>query len=326
MRVLVTGGAGYVGSHTSRLLAEAGHDVVILDSFVKGHRSATRGLPVVEGDIRDEAFLRGVLSKDRFDAVMHFAAFIEMGESVEDPIKYYVNNLVGGMTLLEAVVRAGVKRFVFSSTAGVYGVPDENPITEDAPANPINPYGHTKRDFEIALEDCRRAYGLSYASLRYFNASGAHPDGTMGEDHNPESHLIPRILKAAMERREVGIFGTDYPTPDGTCVRDYVHVLDLSQAHILALDVLGGGEGHVFNLGNQAGFSVREIIERARKVTGVNIAARESPRRPGDAPVLVASSRKTQQVLGWKSRYADIDTIIATAWKWHSGHRNGFGD
>ena len=326
MKVLVTGGAGYIGSHASHLLAEAGHEVVILDSFVKGHRAATSGLPVVEGDIRDAAFLAGVFSERRFDAVMHFAAFIEMGESVADPAKYYNNNLAGGLTLLEAVVRAGVKRFVFSATAGVYGMPDETPILESAPTNPINPYGQTKRDFEVALEYCRKAYGLSYAALRYFNAAGAHPDGTMGEDHEPESHLIPRILSAAIGGQEVGIFGTDYPTPDGTCVRDYIHVLDLSKAHILALDVLGRGEGHVLNLGNGRGFSVREIIKKAEQVSGLTVRVKECPRRPGDAPVLVASSQKAREVLGWTSEYADIDTIIATAWRWHSSHPKGYGD
>jgi len=328
MRALVTGGAGYIGSHAARFLAEAGWEVIILDSFVRGHRAATRGLPVAEGDILDARFLAEVFKRERVDAVLHFAAFIEMGESVRDPVKFYVNNLAGGIMLLEAAVRAGVPRFVFSSTAGVYGMPRETPVTEEAPTAPINPYGHTKRDFETALEYARGAYGLSYASLRYFNAAGAHPDGTMGEDHRPESHLIPRILRGAMDGREVSVYGNDYPTPDGTCVRDYIHVVDLAAAHALALEALGGekARGEIFNLGNGEGFSVRQVIERAGRITGLPIKVKEGPRRPGDAAVLVASSEKARRVLGWRPRYADIDAIIATAWKWHSSHKKGYGE
>jgi UDP-glucose 4-epimerase len=234
---------------------------------------------------------------------------------------------VGAIPLLEAAVRAGVRRFVFSSTAGVYGMPEKMPVTEDAPTAPINPYGQTKRDFEVVLEYARRAYGLSYAALRYFNAAGAHPDGTMGEDHDPESHLIPRVLRVAMDGGEVGIFGTDYPTPDGTCVRDYVHVLDLAEAHILALGAMGEAKaGQVFNLGNGRGFSVREIVKKAERISGLSVRVKECPRRPGDAPVLVASAEKAGKVLGWRPKYADIDAIIASAWRWHSAHRNGYGD
>jgi len=326
MRVLVTGGAGYIGSHAGRLLSESGWEVVVLDSFVKGHRSAVRGLPCVEGDIRDGAFLSRVFARQPYDAVVHFAAFIEMEESVADPLKYYGNNLAGGIALLEAAVRAGVRRFVFSSTAGVYGMPSAIPVTEEAPTNPINPYGGSKRAFETVLEHCRQAYGLSYASLRYFNAAGAHPDGTMGEDHNPESHLIPRVFAAGAGGEEFVINGTDYPTPDGTCVRDYVHVMDLARAHILAIEFLGGGGGHVFNLGNGEGLSVRQIVKKAEHISGRSVRVKEGPRRPGDAPVLVASSAKAQRVLGWKSEFADIDTIIATAWRWHSTHKGGYGD
>jgi UDP-glucose 4-epimerase len=250
-----------------------------------------------------------------------------MGESVADPAKYYSNNLSGGLSLLETAIEAGVGRFVFSSTAGVYGEPQSVPITESAPTIPINPYGQTKRDFEVALEYCHRAYGLSYVALRYFNAAGAHGDGTIGEDHRPESHLIPRILRAAMEGKLVSIFGTDYPTHDGTCVRDYVHVMDLGGAHVLALEAMAGdGVGGVFNLGNGEGFSVREVIAMAVEVTGIDIAVEEGPRRPGDSPSLVASSEKARKLLGWKPDSADIRTIIRSAWNWHSGHPDGYDD
>lgn len=327
MRVLVTGGAGYIGSVTSRLLSEAGWDVLILDNFEKGHRAAVKGFEVAEGDIRDAAFLETVFSKCDFDAVVHFAAYIEVGESVERPLAYFRNNFCGGLNLIDACVRAGVKRFVFSSTAAVYGMPAEVPVTEDAPAAPINPYGHSKRNVEIALEYCRRAHGLSYAALRYFNAAGAHPDGTMGEDHRPESHLIPRILAAAREGRGVAIYGTDYPTPDGTCVRDYIHVMDLAEAHVLALEAIRDeGAGEVLNLGNGRGFSVREVISTAREVTGIDIEVREGPPRPGDAPALVASSQRAREALGWRPRFDELGTIIETAWRWHEGHPKGYGD
>lgn len=327
MRVLVAGGAGYIGSHTARLLSESGWEVTILDSLEKGHREAMRGLPFIQADLRRPETLDAAFAGGRFDAVVHFAAFIEVKESVESPLRYYRNNVAGGVNLLEAAIGVGVKRFVFSSTAAVYGMPREVPITEDAPVSPINPYGQTKADFEKALEACRRSYGISYTALRYFNAAGAHPDSTMGEDHRPESHLIPRIISGAKAGKAVSLFGTDYPTPDGTCVRDYVHVMDLAQAHVLALDALGksSAEGHVFNLGNGEGFSVREVIEKVRKVTGLPVAVNESPRRAGDPPVLVASSQRAKAVLGWSPRYADMDTIIATAWKWHGAHPNGYG-
>lgn len=326
MKALVTGGAGYIGSHVARLLAESGWEVTILDNFEKGHRAAVRGLPVVEGDIRDADFLRGVFDCCQYDAVLHFAAFIEVGESVSDPIKYYQNNLCGGLNMLEAAVRAGVGRFVFSSTAAVYGMTDVVPITEEVPAGPINPYGASKRYMEEALEASRKAYGISYVALRYFNAAGAHPDGSMGEDHRPESHLIPRIFRAAVEGREVQIYGTDYPTPDGTCVRDYIHIMDLAQAHVLALESMRGAKaaGEVFNLGNGAGFSVRQIIDRASAITGLAVKVKEGPRRPGDAPILVASSKKAESKLGWKPQRADVNTIISDAWRWHGNHRFGY--
>jgi len=326
MKALVTGGAGYIGSHVARLLSESGWEVTVLDSFEKGHRQAIKGFDVAEGDIRDPDFLERVFACCPYDAVLHFAAFIEVGESVEKPLLYYGNNLGGGLNVLEAAVRAGVKRFIFSSTAAVYGMVGPDPITEDVPTAPINPYGQSKLYMEAALESSRKAYGLSYASLRYFNAAGAHPDGTMGEDHRPESHLIPRILKAALEKREVSIYGTDYPTPDGTCVRDYIHIMDLARAHVLALEAMKGTKatGEVFNLGNGAGFSVRQVIDRASAVSGLPVTVREGPRRPGDSAILVASSAKAQRVLGWKRKRADIGVIIADAWRWHNSHRQGY--
>ncbi len=326
MRVLVTGGAGYIGSITSGVLAETGRQVTVLDSFEKGHRDAVEGFRVVEGDIRDRGFLAEVFEGADFDAVVHFAAYIEVGESVEQPLRYFRNNLVGGLNVLEAAIRAGVRKFVFSSTAAVYGTPLDVPISEDAPTAPINPYGLSKRDFEEILESCRRSYGLSYVSLRYFNAAGARPDGRHGEDHRPESHLIPRVLKAAVDGREVAIYGTDYPTPDGTCVRDYIHVLDLAQAHVLALESMdeGSGRGEVLNLGNGEGSSVREVINKACEVTGLDIPVREAPRRPGDASILVASAEKAKRVLGWRPELADLGTIIETAWRWHSSHPEGY--
>ena len=327
MRVLVTGGAGYIGSMTARLLCEAGWEVLVLDNFEKGHRAAVKGFDVAEGDIRDAAFVRTVFARRDFDAVVHFAAYIEVGESVERPVRYFRNNFCGGLNIIEACIQAGVGRFVFSSTAAVYGMPEKVPVTEDAPAAPINPYGHSKRQIEVALEYCRRAHGLSYASLRYFNAAGAHPDGTMGEDHRPESHLIPRVLAAAREGGEVAVYGTDYPTPDGTCVRDYIHVVDLARAHVLALDAIADeGSGLVLNLGNGRGFSVRQVISTAREVTGIDIRAAEGPPRRGDAPALVASSERAREVLGWRPQFDDLSTIIETAWRWHEDHPQGYSD
>ncbi len=327
MRALVTGGAGYIGSITSRLLVEAGWDVVVLDSFEKGHRAAVKGFEVIEGDIREREFVEGVFRRYDFDAVVHFAAYIEVGESVEQPVRYFQNNFCGGLNLVDACIEAGVGRFVLSSTAAVYGMPREVPVTEEAPAAAINPYGHSKRNLEIALEYCRRAHGLSYAALRYFNAAGAHPDGTMGEDHRPESHLIPRVLTAAREGAPVAIYGSAYPTPDGTCVRDYVHVVDLASAHILALDAMSEeGCGHVLNLGNGRGFSVQQVINAAREVTGIDIKVVEAPPRPGDAPELVASSQKAQEVLGWWPRFDGLDIIIETAWRWLESHPDGYED
>jgi len=326
VNVFVTGGAGYIGSHVVRRLLEAGHRVRVYDNLSEGHRAAVPAEVLFEGDLMDEARLREALA-DGFDCVMHFAAHCYVGESMEDPEKYYRNNVVGSLGLLSAMRRAGVGRIVFSSTAATYGVPEVIPIPEDHPTRPINAYGQTKLDFENALRYYAGAYGLGYVALRYFNAAGAAPDAALGEDHDPETHLVPLVLEVAMGRREaVRIFGTDYPTRDGTCVRDYIHVWDLAQAHILAMEAVEPGVGRVYNLGNGAGYTVREVIETARRVTGREIAAVEAPRRPGDPPELVASSRRIAEDLGWRPEFPDLATIIETAWRWHTTHPDGYGD
>jgi UDP-glucose 4-epimerase len=325
MNVFVTGGAGYIGSHVVRRLAEAGHRVRVYDSLVAGHEAAVQAGLLMRGDLADAARLDESLAGG-WDCVMHFAAFLSVPESVADPEKYYTNNLVGTLGLLAAMRRAGVGRIVFSSTAATYGVPQTVPIPEDHPTQPINPYGQCKLDVEHALAAYAAAYGLGYAALRYFNASGAAPDARIGEDHRPEMHLVPLVLQAAAGRREsVAVYGTDYPTPDGTCVRDYVHVYDLAQAHILAMQAIRPGRGETFNLGNGAGYSVREVIETARRVTGRPIPTKECPRRAGDPPSLVASSAKIIRQFGWKPAYPDLATIIEHAWKWHSTHPEGYG-
>jgi UDP-glucose 4-epimerase len=325
MNVFVTGGAGYIGSHVVRLLAEAGHRVRVYDSLVAGHEEAVPQGLLVRGDLADAARLDEALAGG-WDCVMHFAAFLSVPESVADPQKYYENNLIGSLRLLAAMRRAGVGRIVFSSTAATYGTPVKVPIAEDHPTEPINPYGRCKLDFEHALAAYAAAYGIGYAALRYFNASGAAPDARIGEDHRPEAHLVPLVLQAAMGRREsVAVYGTDYPTPDGTCVRDYVHVYDLAQAHILAMQAIRPGGGMTFNLGGGAGYSVRQVIDEARRVTGRTIPTRECPRRAGDPPSLVASSEKIISQLGWKPAYPDLPTIIEHAWKWHSSHPDGYG-
>jgi len=326
MNIFVTGGAGYIGSHTVRLLLEAGHKVRVFDNLSEGHAAAVPEGLLMEGDLADERRLAEALAGG-FDAVVHFAASCAVGESMANPEKYYWNNVVASLRLLAAMRQAGVGRIVFSSTAAAYGNPVRTPITEDHPTEPINVYGRTKLDFEHALASYAAAYGLGYASLRYFNAAGAAPDARIGEDHDPETHLIPIVLQAALGRRDaVAIFGTDYPTPDGTCIRDYIHVYDLAQAHILALEAIRPGKGLVFNLGNGAGYSVREVIEAARRVTGRPVPTKEGPRRAGDPAVLVASSEHIRRVLGWKPRYPALDTIIETAWRWHREHPDGYGD
>jgi len=326
MNVFVTGGAGYIGSHVVRRLAEAGHGVRVYDNLSEGHRAAVPAETLFEGDLMDEERLVEALSGG-YDCVMHFAAHCYVGESMEDPEKYYRNNVVGSLRLLSAMRKAGARRLVFSSTAATYGEPDEVPIPEDHPTRPINAYGQTKLDVEHALAYYAGAYGLGYCSLRYFNAAGAAPDAVIGEDHDPETHLVPIVLQVALgQRDEVKVFGSDYPTRDGTCIRDYIHVWDLAQAHILAMEAIEPGVGLTYNLGNGSGYSVREVIEIASKVTGHDIPAARAARRPGDPPELVASSERISADLGWTPEYPDLEAIIETAWRWHEAHPQGYGD
>jgi len=319
MRVLVTGGAGYIGSHTVKNLLRKGHEVVIFDNFSSGRRELVAGGQVVRGDLQDSRALDKVLGRRDFGAVLHFASLIQVGESFLDPAKYYVQNLTGSLNLLEAMRRAGVKLFIFSSSAAVYGPPLQTPVTEDHPLAPANPYGQTKFFVETILQDYDRAYGLKFISLRYFNASGADPEGGLGEMHDPETHLIPNILLSVLgKKKDVEVFGTDFDTPDGTAVRDYIHVSDLAEAHVLALDRLERGVPSDFiNLGTNRGYSVQEVIRKVEEVTGRPVPFRKSPRRPGDVPVLLASKAKAERLLGWTLGHSDIETIIATAWRWH---------
>jgi len=320
--ILVTGGAGYIGSHAVLALQQSGYNVIVLDNLVYGHRDlveAVLKVELVEGDTNDRALLDQLFATRQISAVMHFAAYAYVGESVTDPAKYYHNNFVGTLTLLEAMLAASIKRFVFSSTCATYGVPNTIPIPEDHPQNPINPYGATKLMIERVLSDFDKAYDFKSVCFRYFNAAGADPDGRLGEDHSPETHLIPLVLQTALGVRDsIAIFGTDYPTPDGTCIRDYIHVTDLAQAHVLGLSyLLNDGNSTIFNLGNGNGFSVREVIETARQVTGREITVVEHDRRPGDPPALVGSGDRARDVLGWNPQYADLHAIISHAWSWH---------
>ena len=320
--ILVTGGAGYIGSHAVLALKRAGYGVVVLDNLVYGHRELVEQVLQVElivGDTNDRPLLDELFAKHNIAAVMHFSAYAYVGESVTDPIKYYRNNVVGTLTLLEAMLAASVKSFVFSSTCATYGVPKTVPIPEDHPQSPINPYGMTKLMVERILADFDVAYGLKSVCFRYFNAAGADPTGLLGEDHNPETHLIPLVLMAAMGKREsVSIFGTDYPTPDGTCIRDYIHVTDLADAHILGAEyLLQGGDSSFFNLGNGNGFSVKQVIDTAKTVTGRDIKVVESDRRPGDPPMLVGSSDKARKTLGWNPQHPALEEILNHAWQWH---------
>ncbi|QFT84615.1 UDP-glucose 4-epimerase [Halomonas sp. THAF12] len=320
-RVLVVGGAGYIGSHMVKRLTRSGYAVTVLDNLSRGHRDAVMGAELVVGDLGDRALLDRLLSSTAFDAVMHFAALIEVGESVRDPSAFYHNNVVQTLALMDAMARHGIPRFVFSSTAAVYGMPGEGDLDETLPCDPINPYGNTKYLVERALEDYRRAYGMQAICLRYFNAAGADPDGVLGERHEPESHLIPLVLQAASGRRErIDVFGDDYPTADGTCVRDFVHVEDLCRAHELALErLLAGGESDVFNLGCGVGYSVLELIRTAREVTGREIEIAICPRRPGDPDRLVASIAKAERALGWTPTH-DLRDIVAHAWQFEHRH------
>lgn len=323
MKIFVTGGAGYIGSAAAQMLLDAGHQVTIYDSLVKGYRQAVpQGARFIQADLADRARLQAALNEEAYDAVMHFAAFIEAGESMELPGKYFQNNLALSIGLIEACQQAGVRRFVLSSTASIYQSSDE-PLREDSPIGPSNVYGHTKWMIEQVLEWYRRIHGMHYAALRYFNAAGALPG--RGEAHRPETHLIPLVLQVALgQRPQVAIYGTDYPTPDGTCIRDYIHIADLIQAHLLCLEALETEDRLIYNLGNGAGYSVREVIEAARRVTGHPIPAEEAPRRPGDAPRLVAEAGKIRRELGWKPQYPDLEEIIASAWEWHRTHPQGY--
>jgi UDP-glucose 4-epimerase len=325
MRVLVTGGAGYVGSHSAKLLAASGHDVLIVDNLAEGHRPAVGNLPFVSASLLDSDRLIAAMKQHNTEAVMHFAAFAYVGVSVKDPAIYYHNNIVGSLSLLDAMRSAGVDRIVFSSSCATYGIPQRVPITEDHPQNPISPYGFTKLVIEHALADYSHAYNLGYAALRYFNASGAAGDGTLGEDHDPETHLIPLILQVALGQREyVEIFGTDYPTPDGTCIRDYIHVDDLATAHVAALEKLRPGMELKLNLGTGHGASVQEVIDLCREVTGHAIPTRAVARREGDPPELVADASAAKRTLNWQARYS-MREIVESAWKWHSKHPRGYG-
>ena len=323
MKILVTGGAGYIGSATAEALLKAGHSVTVYDSLVTGHKQAVPdGTVFVQADLSDSHALVETFTKEKFDAVMHFAAYIEAGESMKDPGRFYQNNVVNSFALMETAVRAGVKRFVLSSTAAVYKSSDE-PLNEESAIEPTNVYGHTKLMIEQTLDWYRRIHGLHYAALRYFNACGALPN--RGETHQPESHLIPLVLRVPLgERDSAQIYGTDYPTPDGTCIRDYIHISDLVSAHLLALDGLGERDRLVYNLGGGNGYSVREVIETTRQVTGHPIPVKELPRRPGDPACLVASSNKIKSELGWKPQHNNLHEIIASAWSWHKSHPKGY--
>jgi len=325
VRILVTGGAGYIGSHASRLLARAGHDVWCYDNLSRGHRQAALPGRLIIGDVADRGRVEAVLREHKIEAVMHFAAFALVGESVDQPALYYQNNVAASLSLLEAMRAANVTRMVFSSTTATYGVPERIPVTENTPQRPINPYGFSKLVIERALADYAQAYDFSFATLRYFNAAGASPDGDLGEDDWSETRLIPLVLAVALGQRDaITIYGNDYPTPDGTCIRDYVHVDDLGSAHVQALGRLTPGAGLQLNLGTGRGHSVRQVIDACRRITGREIPERIAARRPGDPAVLVADASRARQTLDWEPRYPELDQIIETAWRWHSTHPRGY--
>jgi len=325
-RVLVTGGAGYIGSHAVKALVQSGHGVVVIDNLSAGHRRAVaQDVPLVEADVHDSTVVRSVIREHRVDVVMHFAAWLDVGESVRRPAAYYHNNVVGTLSLLDAMAEERVSRLVFSSTCAVYGEPQSVPINESHAERPLSPYGETKLAVERALGHFGRAYGLRSAILRYFNAAGADPDGEIGEDHSPEIHLIPRAIEAASGGPPLQVFGDDYPTPDGTCVRDYVHVMDLAEAHVRAVDALSGSaESAIYNVGTGRGWSVREVIETVSRVAGRPVVWVPAPRRPGDPAALYASSAKLQRELGWEPRYPDLETIVRHALQWHQSHPQGY--
>lgn len=326
--ILVAGGAGYIGSHMVALLAERNIDTIVVDNLCTGHAQAVKGArKTYVGDLRDTEFLRQVFRENDIDGVVNFAAFSLVGESVTNPLKYYGNNVAGSQSMLTVMQEFGVKRIVFSSTAATYGEPEKQPIEETDRTDPTNPYGASKLAIEGMLKWCDRAHGIRYAALRYFNAAGSNPDAGIGEDHDPESHLIPLVMKTALgQRSHIGIFGDDYPTADGTCIRDYIHVRDLAQAHLLALEYLEREDkSGIFNLGSGDGYSVKEIIDTARRITGREIPAKVEPRRAGDPSVLIASNQKAAEVLGWVPQRG-LEQIIADAWTWHNGHPNGYED
>ncbi len=325
--ILVTGGAGYIGSHVVKELLRQGYKPIVFDNLQTGHRKASQNAIFLEGDLSDSKKLKEIFQTNSIDAVMHFAADCQVGESVLNPAKYFKNNVKNSLNLIEIIEEFDVKKIVFSSSAAVYGEPKEIPINEKHPCAPTNPYGETKWIFEKVLQAFHDAGKLDYVSLRYFNAAGADPEGELGEDHFPETHLIPLVIKAALDENAVPIYGTDYKTPDGTCVRDYIHVTDLANAHILALRKLEQGKiCGIYNLGNGNGYSVRKVIEAVKKVAGRNVDAVDSPRRPGDPARLVASSEKIKEELGWIPKYPDLETIVETAYQWHKKHPKGYGD
>jgi len=327
MRVLVCGGAGYIGSNMTAMLAAAGFEPIVFDNLSTGHRSAVADAEFVQGDLADYELLAKTLKEYKIDVVMHFAALIEVGESVQVPLKYFHNNLSNTENLLSAMEAAGVEKFVFSSTAAVYGMPKKVPVTEDAPKEPINPYGETKWAVERMCHYQSQTGKLSYAALRYFNAAGAGNNASLGEDHHPESHLIPLTIQAAIGKRpQVQIYGTDYPTPDGTCIRDYIHIDDLCRAHLLALKKLDENSELVYNLGNNKGCSVKEVIETVKNVSGKDFKVVAADRRPGDAPILTSDAAKARTELGWEPEFPELEEIISTAWQWHSEHPDGYPD
>ena len=324
--MLVTGGAGYIGSHSAKALSRAGYRVVTYDNLTAGHRDAVRYGPLLEGDVTNLAAVRTALRQHEIFAVMHFAALLDVGESVREPGRYYRNNVIGALTVLEAMAAESVRYFVFSSTCATYGEPQETPISESHPQQPINSYGETKLAVERALPHFRLAYGMRWTALRYFNAAGADPEGEIGENHAPEIHLIPRAIEAATGGRSLQLFGDDYPTPDGTCLRDYIHVSDLADAHVRALDVMvETGQSGAYNLGTGEPHSVREVIDTVERVTGRPVPWTLAPRRPGDAAALYAATGKAQAELGWTPRFPDLESMVRTAWAWHQSHPNGYG-